>query len=74
VDLYKAIAELRREKERLDQCIAYLETLAESGPETRPRGRKKAAAEAKRGLDLEVSEGMVRYWRSRESGGAGEGS
>jgi len=67
MDLFKAIAELQVEKEKLDRVIASMEELqhsksGQSAPGGRsPRGRKSMGAQER----LDVSARMKRYWASR---------
>jgi hypothetical protein len=68
MDLSKTIAELRREKEKLEQVIASLEGLqagvAVPAPQQKRRGRKSMTLAERQ----EVSERMKRYWARRRSG------
>jgi hypothetical protein len=76
VDLYKAIAELIREKKRLDRRIDALEVTlvngrtvknrSSSGRVARRPGRKSMGAEERR----QVSERMTRYWAARRASDA----
>jgi hypothetical protein len=70
MDLFKTIAELHVEKEKLDRVIASMEELHHSksghtalGGRSR-RGRKSMGAKER----LEVSARMKRYWASRQQG------
>ena len=70
MDLFKAIAELQVEKEKLDRVIASLVELlhSKSGPAVpsgrSPRGRKSMSAKER----LEVSARMTGYWAGRRQG------
>ena len=65
MNLTTIIAELRREKERLDRVIASLEGLQTGATmPVRRRGRKSMSAEERR----EVSARMTKYWASRRAG------
>jgi hypothetical protein len=69
MDLYKAIAELYEEKQRLDTAIAALEGMdslrdAQAIP-TRRHGRKSMGAEER----LQVSQRIKNYWAKRRSEG-----
>ena len=65
MNLTTTIAELRREKERLDRVIASLEGLQTGATILAPRrGRKLMSAEERR----EVSARMTKYWAARRAG------
>jgi len=65
MNLTTIIAELRREKERLDRVIASLEGLQIGATMPAPqRGRKSMSAEERR----EVSARTTKYWASRRTG------
>ena len=71
MDLYKAIQDLYREKEKLERVIASLEELQRNAAGSPPvlkkakrRGRKSMNAKERR----EVSERMKRYWATRRGG------
>jgi hypothetical protein len=67
MDLVKTIEELRREKEKLEQVIASLESLeavAGTVPQQKRRGRKSMTLSERQ----EVSERMRRYWARRRTG------
>jgi hypothetical protein len=70
MNLFKAIAELHADEEKLDRVIASLEELqhsksGQSAPGGRsPRGRKSMGAKER----LEVSARMKRYWAGRRQG------
>ena len=68
MDLYKAIQDLYKEKEKLERVIASLEELQRAGgsvPElpkaAKRRGRKSMSSNERQ----EVSERMRKYWASR---------
>ena len=67
MDLYKAIRELHKEKQRLEQVIASLEDflkvegVKEAQAAKRRRGRKSMGPRER----LEVSERMKKYWAAR---------
>ena len=63
MDLTKTIEELRRDKEKLEQVIASLETLRATGevPVRKRRGRKSMSLKERQ----EVSARMRRYWQDR---------
>ncbi|MBM3735573.1 MAG: hypothetical protein FJW39_07275 [Acidobacteria bacterium] len=64
MDVPKLIKELTVERERLDQAIAVLESLAVQEPPVKRRGRT-GMAPAER---AEVSTRMKRYWEKRKNG------
>ena len=71
MDLYKAIQDLYKEKEKLERVIASLEELQRAGgsvPEmpkaVKRRGRKSMNSTERK----EVSERMRKYWASRRQG------
>ncbi len=59
MDIYKAILELKAEKQRLDRAIAALEQ-QNNGPA--PSGRKSWNSEARRA----AAERMRKYWADRK--------
>jgi len=59
MDIYKAILELRAEKERLDRAIAALEQGSEAPA---PRGRRSWNSAARRA----AAERMKKYWADRK--------
>jgi len=63
MDLTKAIEDLRRDKEKLERAIAFLEELRAAGeiPLRKRRGRKFMSLAERQ----EVSARMVRYWKDR---------
>lgn len=67
MDLYGAIRELRKERDRLDAMIAFLvgrvdpESRGEIGKGASRRGRKSMSQKER----LQVSERMRRYWAAR---------
>jgi hypothetical protein len=67
MDVYEAIRDLRKERDRLDATIAALEVRVKwerqqkSGKEKGRRGRKTMSPEER----LQVSERMRRYWAAR---------
>jgi hypothetical protein len=67
MDVYEAIRDLRKERDRLDATIAVLEARAKwergqnSGKGKGRRGRKTMSPEER----LQVSERMRRYWAAR---------
>jgi len=64
MDLYAAIRELHKERERLSKVIATLEELQEAnsaGGMAKRRGRKGMSETERR----EVSERMKKYWAQR---------
>ncbi|HTM48921.1 MAG TPA: hypothetical protein VL285_09585 [Bryobacteraceae bacterium] len=60
MDIYKAILELRAERDRLDRAIAALEQRGSREP--KPRGRRSWNGEARRA----AAERMKRYWEQRK--------
>ena len=68
MDLTTTIAELRREKERLERVIASLQELQVAGTvaafQKKRRGRKSMSPEERR----EVSARMKKYWASQRAG------
>jgi hypothetical protein len=76
MDLYKAIAELYEEKQRVDRAIAALEGVDSSRhaaaiPISGRHGRKSMGAEER----LQVSKRIKNYWAKRRSeGGPPKGS
>jgi hypothetical protein len=67
MDIYKAILELRKEKERLDRAIAALEQGGPNGA-TRPR-RRSWNAPARRAAAAR----MKKYWEQRKGQSASNG-
>lgn len=71
MDLYKAIQDLYKEKEKLERVIASLEELQRAGgsvpeiPKTAKRRGRKSMSSTER---KEVSERMRKYWASRRQG------
>jgi hypothetical protein len=66
MDLWAAIRELYKERERLSKVIATLEQLQESagaGKALKRRGRRAMGAAERR----EVSERMKKYWAARRA-------
>ncbi len=67
MDVYEAIRDLRKERDRLDATIAVLEARVKwerqqkSGKGKSRRGRKTMSPEER----LQVSERMRRYWAAR---------
>lgn len=67
MDLFAAIRELRKERDRMDKMIAFLELRVdlehrgEIGKGPSRRGRKSMSLEERR----EVSDRMRRYWAAR---------
>jgi hypothetical protein len=67
MDVYEAIRDLRKERDRLDATIAVLEARAKwergqnGGKGKGRRGRKTMSPEER----LQVSERMRRYWAAR---------
>jgi hypothetical protein len=70
MDLWKAIQELHRERQRLDRVIATLEALQRGEQPKSKRGRKNMPAEERR----RVSQRMREYWEARRKGNNSEGS
>ena len=68
MDIYKAIADLRQEKRRLDRAIAALEQ-QDAASETQPRQRSWNA-DARRA----AAERMRKYWEKRKQNGSNNGS
>jgi len=58
MDIYKAIQELKSERQRLDRAIAALET---GNPGPARRGRRSWNADARRA----AAERMKKYWEQR---------
>jgi hypothetical protein len=67
MDLFAAIRDLRKERDRMDKMIAFLERRVdperrgEIGKGASRRGRKSMSLEERR----EVSDRMRRYWAAR---------
>ena len=59
MDIYKAILELKAEKQRLDRAIAALEQ-QDDGPS--PQGRRSWNSDARRA----AAERMKKYWADRK--------
>jgi hypothetical protein len=70
MDLWKAIQELHRERQRLDRVIATLESLQAGDKPKSKRGRKNMPVEERR----RVSQRMREYWEARRKGNKPEGS
>ena len=63
MDVYKALRELHKEKERLDAVIASLEAKMRTSVTGHRRGRRSMGAEERKA----VSARMAAYWASRRA-------
>ena len=68
MDIYKAILELKAERDRLDRAIAALEQ--DGKAPSKPRGRRSWNAEARRAAAVR----MKNYWDQRRQKAAPNGS
>ena len=68
MDIYKAILELRAERDRLDRAIAALEQDGKTS--SKPRGRRSWNADARRAAALR----MKNYWEQRRQKAAPNGT
>jgi hypothetical protein len=68
MDIYKAILELRAERDRLDRAIAALEQDGKAA--SKPHGRRSWNAEARRAAALR----MKNYWEQRRQKAAPNGT
>ena len=68
MDIYKAILELRAERDRLDRAIAALEQKGKS--DSKPPGRRSWNAEARRAAAAR----MKNYWEQRRQKPPNNGS
>ena len=70
MDLTKALAALRLEKERVERAIALLEEL-QSGSELSPESPSSSKRPGRKSMDAEerrqVSERMLKYWKDQRN-------
>jgi exonuclease VII small subunit len=66
LDTQTIIAELERERDRLDQAIAALRRAGNGTARIGRRGRRRLSAAARR----RISEGMKKKWAARKKAGA----
>ena len=68
MDIYKAILELKAERDRLDRAIAALEQKGKV--DSTPRGRRAWNSEARRA----AAERMKKYWEQRRRNTSANGA